>query len=111
MDVFQAVADPVRRTLVERLARDGAVAAGALAAEANERFGISQPTTSKHLKVLREAGVVARTVDAQRRVYRLEPTALDDLADWAALQTRRWNQRLDALEEHLLDRPDEETAT
>jgi DNA-binding transcriptional ArsR family regulator len=107
VDVFQAVADPVRRSIVERLADAGDATAGELADLAHDRFGISQPTASKHLKVLREAGIVTSTVAAQRRVYRLEPRPLDDLAGWAARQTRFWNDRLDVLERHLIDDPGE----
>lgn len=108
MDVFQAVADPVRRSIVERLAATGEATAGQLAEATRVQFGISQPTTSKHLKVLREAGVVTSTVAAQRRVYRLDPHPLSDLADWAARQSRFWNSKLDALERHLLDHPKED---
>ncbi len=108
MDVLQAVADPVRRSIVERLADAGEATAGELAAATHARFGISQPTTSKHLKVLRDAGVVTSTVEAQRRVYRLDPDPLVDLADWASRQARYWNAKLDALEQHLLDHPKEE---
>lgn len=102
--MFQAVADPVRRSIVERLGT-GEATAGQLAAVTSAQYGISQPTTSKHLKVLREAGMVTSTVDAQRRVYRLEPHPLADLAHWATRQTRSWNSKLDALEQHLLDHP------
>lgn len=108
MDVFQAVADPVRRSIVERLADAGEASAGQLAEAARVRFGISQPTTSKHLKVLREAGLVTSTVAAQRRVYRLDPRPLSDLADWATRQSGYWNLKLDALEQHLLDHPHKE---
>lgn len=103
MDVFQAVADPVRRSIVERLAEAGEASAGELAESARAAFGITQPTTSKHLRVLREAGVVTSTVAAQRRVYRLDPRPLADLAAWAARQSRYWNAKLDALERHLLE--------
>lgn len=108
MDVFQAVADPVRRSILERLADAGEVSAGQLAEAARVQFGITQPTTSKHLKVLREAGLVTSTVSAQRRVYRLDPRPLDDLAEWAVRQSRYWNLKLDALEQHLLDNPQKE---
>lgn len=110
MDVFQALADPVRRSIVEALADAGEASAGELAAAARARFGISQPSTSKHLKVLREAGLVTSAVAAQRRIYRLEPRPLDDLADWAARRSRYWSSKLDALEQHLLDDPKEEHA-
>ena len=107
MDVFQAVADPVRRSVGRAARRRRGRTAGELADLAHDRFGISQPTASKHLKVLREAGIVTSTVAAQRRVYRLEPRPLDDLAGWAARQTRFWNDRLDVLERHLIDDPGE----
>jgi DNA-binding transcriptional ArsR family regulator len=103
MDVFQAVADPVRRSLVERLARAGEAPAGALAGAARAEFGISQPATSKHLKVLREAGLVTSTVAAQQRVYRLQPEALAELADWATRQADFWRSKLNALDLHLQD--------
>jgi DNA-binding transcriptional ArsR family regulator len=102
MDTFQAVADPVRRWIVERLAADGEATAGDLAELTRTEFGISQPATSKHLKVLREAGLVTSTVSAQRRIYRLDPRPLADIADWATRQHRFWNTKLDALTEHLL---------
>lgn len=105
-DVYAALADPVRRSLVEVLAGAGEASAGQLAAVAADRFGITQPTASKHLKVLRDAGVVSRTVDAQRRIYRLEPRRLREVADWAEHQARYWNDKLDALEAHLHDPED-----
>jgi DNA-binding transcriptional ArsR family regulator len=94
MDVFQAVADPVRRSIVERLAGTGEASAGQLAELTRAEFGISQPATSKHLKVLRDTGVVTSTVAAQRRVYRLDPRPLADLAEWATRQHRYWNSRV-----------------
>lgn len=108
MDIFQAVADPVRRCIVEQLAREGAASAGRLAEVAYADFGISQPATSRHLRVLRESGVVACTAAAQRRLYRLQPEAVAELADWASRQVAFWNDKLDALEGHLLARSDEE---
>jgi DNA-binding transcriptional ArsR family regulator len=102
VDVFQALADPVRRCIVERLADAGEASAGQLAEAAHARFGITQPTTSKHLKALREAGLVTSTVAAQRRVYRLDPRPLAELAEWATRQYRYWNLKFDLLSEHLL---------
>ncbi|MBB6378166.1 DNA-binding transcriptional ArsR family regulator [Pseudonocardia eucalypti] len=96
MDVFQAVADPVRRELVEVLA-GGERSAGELAEHAANRFGLTQPGTSKHLRALRDAGVVASRVDGKRRVYRLRPARVRELADWAERMTRFWDARLDAL--------------
>jgi len=60
-----------------------------------------QPTVSKHLRVLREAGFVDSTVDAQRRLYRLKPQRLQELDDWLAQFRRLWSTHLDALERHL----------
>lgn len=60
-----------------------------------------QPTVSKHLRVLREAGFVESTVDAQRRLYRLRPERLQELDDWLAQFRRFWSEHLDALERHL----------
>jgi DNA-binding transcriptional ArsR family regulator len=102
VDTFQAVADPVRRSIVERLAADGEATAGELAELTRTAFGISQPATSKHLKVLRDAGLVTSTVSAQRRIYRLDPRPLADIAEWANRQHGFWNTKRDALTEHLL---------
>ena len=81
MDGLEAVGDPVRRRFVELLAR-GERTAGELAALAAEEFGITQPAASRHLRVLRESGVVASRVAGQRRVYALEPAGLDEAAAW-----------------------------
>ncbi|MCI0158314.1 metalloregulator ArsR/SmtB family transcription factor [Leifsonia shinshuensis] len=81
MDGLEAVGDPVRRRFVELLAH-GEHTAGELAEHAADEFGISQPATSRHLRVLREAGVVASRVDGQRRVYALDPDGLRQAAAW-----------------------------
>jgi DNA-binding transcriptional ArsR family regulator len=67
---------------------------------------MTQPTVSKHLRVLREAGIVESTVDAQRRLYRLNPEPLQELEAWLAPFRRFWSAHVDALERHL-DRMDE----
>lgn len=108
MDAFQAVADPIRRSIVERLAGAGEAAAGQLAELTHAEFGISQPATSRHLRVLREAGLVSSTVAAQRRVYRLNPRPLADIADWATRQQRFWTAKLDDLEQHLREHDQED---
>ena len=77
MEVLAALADPVRREIVEMLA-DGPVGAGPIA----ERFPVSRPAVSRHLRVLREAGLVRSEVHAQQRVYHLERAALRDLDRW-----------------------------
>ena len=96
MDAIQAVGDPVRRRLVELLSREE-LSAGALFHEVQREFGISQPAASRHLRVLREAGVVNSRIDAQSRLYSLERAAVDELAAWAEGLRQFWNQRLDAL--------------
>lgn len=99
MEIFEVLADGTRRRILELLAtRDHA--AGELARE----FEISQPAVSRHLRVLREAGVVSARADGQRRLYRLEPDALRDLDAWLASRRRDWERRLDALETHLASR-------
>lgn len=93
---FAALADPHRRAMLGlMLERPRAVG------ELVERLGLSQPGTSKHLRVLREAGLVQVRRDAQRRVYALDPGPLAELDVWLAPYRRLWNERLDALERHL----------
>jgi predicted transcriptional regulator len=71
---------------------------------------MTQPTVSKHLRVLREAGFVESTVDAQRRLYRLKPEPFQELDAWLARFRRFWSDHVDALERHL-DRMDPSTPT
>ena len=96
MKAFTAIADPVRRRIVERLA-DGEKTAG----ELGEGFAISQPAVSKHLRVLREAGLVATRADAQRRLYRLTPAPLAQVDTWLARYRRLWEERFDALKRYV----------
>ncbi|HKD34872.1 MAG TPA: metalloregulator ArsR/SmtB family transcription factor [Gaiellaceae bacterium] len=96
MEVFEALADPTRRRIVELLA-EGERSAGELAGE----FRLTRPAVSKHLRVLREAGVVDVRGDAQRRIYRLEPEALGTAEEWLARHRGFWQRRLDALEAHI----------
>ena len=96
MDGLEAVGDPVRRRFVEHLAR-GERTAGELATLAAEEFGITQPAASRHLRVLRESGVVASRVEGQRRVYALDPAGLQEAAAWFDGLEVFWEQRLDAL--------------
>ncbi len=96
MEVFAALADPTRQRIVEMLAmadRD----AGSIAAE----FSVSRPAISRHLRVLRESGVVESRTAGQRRVYRLVPEALYEVEQWASRYRAFWQGRLDGLEEHL----------
>lgn len=93
---WAALTDPSRRAVLGLL-RERPRAVGELVAA----LGLSQPTTSKHLRVLREAGLVRVQTDAQRRIYALDPAPLAELDAWLAPYRAFWNDRLDALGEHL----------
>ncbi len=93
---WSAVADPHRRAVLSLLL-DRPRSAG----ELTEQLGLTQPGTSKHLRALREAGLVRVRVDAQRRVYELDPEPLAELHDWLAPYRRFWDRHLDALGRHL----------
>jgi DNA-binding transcriptional ArsR family regulator len=93
---WAALADPHRRAVLELL-RERPRPVGELV----ERLGLSQPGTSKHLRVLREAGLVTARADAQRRVYELNEAPLRELDHWLDPYRRFWSDRLDALEHHL----------
>ena len=93
---FAALADPVRFEMVGMLG-DGECSAG----EIERALKISQPNASKHLRTLREAGLVRVRKDAQRRLYSLDPAPLAALDDWLAPYRHFWSGRLDALERHL----------
>jgi len=101
--VFTVIAEPNRRAILSLL-----VASEQSVGELERQLGMSQPTVSKHLRVLREAGVVESTVDEQRRVYRLTPGPLQEVDDWLAQFRRFWSAHVDALERHL-DRMEEST--
>lgn len=94
--VFEALADPVRRRLLELVA-ERERPAGDLAAE----FTISRPAISRHLRVLTEAGLVSSRSQAQQRIYRLETGQLDEASAWIERTRGNWADRLDALEQHL----------
>jgi DNA-binding transcriptional ArsR family regulator len=96
VQAWLALADPIRREIVEMLA-DRERDAGELAAA----FPVSRPAVSRHLRVLREAGLVRVRPEAQRRVYALDPRPLEDLAEWLEHYRRFWGQRLDALDTEL----------
>ncbi|MFC8191823.1 ArsR/SmtB family transcription factor [Cellulomonas sp. NPDC057328] len=93
---MDALGDPVRRRLVELLA-DGERPAGDLAAAVGAEHGISQPAVSRHLRVLREAGVVTARPRGPVRLYAVRPEALDEVGTWADAMTRHWRTGLDAL--------------
>lgn len=96
MTPFEALAEPNRRRILDVL-RDGERPAGDLV----EALALSQPGVSKHLKLLREAGLVSVRADGQRRLYRLEPDGLADLEAWLKPYRQFWAGRLAALDEHL----------
>src|SRR5580700_7641348 len=93
---FSALADPTRRAILARLATGEATVSELLAP-----FELSQPTISKHLKVLEDAGFIERGRDAQRRPRKLVATALKDVADWVEPFRKQWEDRLDNLDRHL----------
>lgn len=97
MDVYEAVAEPSRRILLDVL-RDGERTAGDLVASLP---GLTQPTVSRHLRVLREVGLVEVRSDAQRRIYALRADGLVEMDDWLGRYRHFWSAHLDALERHL----------
>jgi DNA-binding transcriptional ArsR family regulator len=96
VSTWSALADPHRRAVLELL-REGPRPVGELV----QYLSLSQPGTSKHLRVLRDAGLVTARTEAQRRLYALETRPLVELDDWLAPYRQMWDRRLDALERHL----------
>ena len=103
--VFEIIAEPNRRAILSLL-----VSSQQSVGEIERQLRMPQPTVSKHLRVLREAGFVESTVDAQRRLYRLKPGPLQELDTWLAQFRGFWSAHLDALERHL-DRMERSTQT
>jgi DNA-binding transcriptional ArsR family regulator len=101
--VFEIIAEPNRRAILNLL-----LSSEQSVGEIEHQLRMSQPTVSKHLRVLRDAGFVESTVDAQRRLYRLKPEPLHEIDAWLAPFRRFWSVHLDALERHL-DRMDPST--
>lgn len=97
MDTFSAVADPTRRAMLDLLVEQERTVGDLV----NAFPAISQPAVSKHLKVLRVAGLVNVRVHAQQRIYSLQPNAMAELDAWIAKYKVFWTERLDALETHL----------
>jgi DNA-binding transcriptional ArsR family regulator len=94
--VLDVIADPTRRRILDAV-REGERSVGELVDE----VGMHQPGVSRHLKVLRDAGLVDVRPDAQRRLYRLRPEPLMELDEWLEPFRREWADRLDSLEQHL----------
>jgi DNA-binding transcriptional ArsR family regulator len=101
--VFEVIAEPNRRAILSLLA-----SSEQSVGQMEHQLRMPQPTVSKHLRVLREAGFVESTVDAQRRLYRLKPEPLQEVDAWLAPFRRFWSAHVDALERHL-DRMDQST--
>ena len=93
---LQVIAEPRRQAILDLL-RDGELPVGELVA----RLGMSQPLVSKHLRVLKDAGLVQARADAQRRLYRIRPEPLAELDEWLAPYRALWTSSLDRLEQHL----------
>jgi DNA-binding transcriptional ArsR family regulator len=102
--IFEIIAEPNRRAILGLL-----VSSQQSVGEIERLLRMPQPTVSKHLRVLRDAGFVEATVDAQRRLYRLKPEPLQELDAWLAPFRRFWSAHMDALERHL-DRMDQSTS-
>ena len=95
-DTFAVLAEPTRRQILDRLCTSES-SVGDLV----DALDVSQPTMSKHLKVLRDSGFVSCRIDAQRRIYRVEAPPFERLDEWLEPYRRLWARHLDALERHL----------
>lgn len=100
MSAFAAVAEPHRRMILDLL-RDGERPAG----DVVEHIGLSQPGVSKHLKVLREAGLVESRIQGKQRMYTLRAAPLSEVAQWLETYRAHWPEALDQLEQHLEENP------
>jgi DNA-binding transcriptional ArsR family regulator len=103
--VFEIIAEPNRRAILSLL-----VSSQQSVGEIERQLRMTQPTVSKHLRVLRDAGFVESTVDAQRRLYRLRPEPLQEVDAWLAPFRQMWSAHVDALERHL-DRMEQSAPT
>jgi DNA-binding transcriptional ArsR family regulator len=97
MDVFEALAAPTRREIVEILASTGKLSAS----DIYQRFDASPSAISQHLKILRESKLVRVERQGQLRIYQLDPEGIGAIDEWTQKMTRIWNKRLDALEKVL----------
>jgi DNA-binding transcriptional ArsR family regulator len=106
-DVFNAIAEPRRRQIVELLARRGPLAVGALVVT----LALPQPAVSKHLNVLRKVGVVSVTKQGKQRVYSLEAEKLKTVHDWVKAFEEHWGHQLDRIKERAERRAREQSAS
>lgn len=96
LDVYTVVAEPSRRRILDRLLQSDASVS-----ELVDELGYSQPLVSKHLRVLRESGLVKFKVEAQRRIYSLDSRPLAEIDEWLSAYREQWNQHVDKLSEYL----------
>ena len=96
-DVYAAIADPTRRALLIRLAEEGEKNV----TELLEPFSISQPAVSKHLRILREAGLIRSRKEGRLRLYKIEASRLRQVYDWVSHFEQYWDEKLDALGDYL----------
>jgi DNA-binding transcriptional ArsR family regulator len=96
VDTYEAIADPTRRRIIDLLAHES-LNAGTIA----EAFAVSRPAISRHLRVLRETGIVSVEEEAQQRFYHLNPERLSDVAAWIARYTTFWDEHLGRLAAHV----------
>ena len=102
-DTFAALGDATRFAIVEKLLKEGELPAGNL----QDVGTISPPAISRHLKVLREAGIIEQRVDKQRRMYSVSPQAVQSIGEWAMTYREFWQNSLDRLEAALLHKGDD----
>ncbi|RHX83537.1 ArsR/SmtB family transcription factor [Leptospira stimsonii] len=98
MNAFGALADDTRREIVRLVAKNGNLSS----TEISRRFKMSAPAISQHLKILKEAQVLQMRKDAQKRIYSLNDSGMNEMEDWLKEIRDLWNQRLDKLEKYLL---------
>ena len=97
MNAFDAISDGTRREIVQLIAKRGELAASEISGE----FDVSAPAISQHLKILREAGVLRMKKDAQRRLYSLNPSGMEEVSGWVLEVIEVWHKRMDKLDAHL----------
>lgn len=100
---FRALAHPIRRGVVERLALGSATVG-----EATRGFGVSKPTLTRHLRVLEEAGLVVRVVEGRTHRLRLDGAALGEASAWLETQRARWERLFDVVEQYLEEQPEKQ---
>ena len=103
-DVFNAVADPTRRAILDRL-RNGPSPVNELASG----FRVSRPAISKHLRILRTARLVHEKREGRQRIYELEPARIQEVARWAEEYRRFWHQNITSLKRHLEQHPEDQS--